>query len=72
MGSFQSVFMLNFSIVDPVIAVRIVRNPKKAVLTEKVLKSEFGTDSKFSNKLQVLNLDQNVGAVLQMENSAGK
>ena len=58
--------------VEPEIAVKILRNPQKATLTKKLLIEKFGKRSEFSSDLEVIKLYPNIGALLQLENSAGK
>ena len=55
-----------------VIAMKISNNPDRAVLALEDLKGTFGEGSRFQSELQVLELDKNAAAVLQMENPAGR
>ena len=69
-------YSLTISLVKPflglVIAMKISNNPDRAVLAWQDLKDTFGEGSRFQSKLQKHDLDENAGAVLQMENPAGR
>ena len=73
---FQDMYSHTISLVKPflglVIAMKISNNPDRAVLAWQDLKDTFGEGSRFQSKLQKHDLDENAGAVLQMENPAGR
>lgn len=62
--------MLPFS--ESCVCLNVIGNPGKKSLSDKDLKDAFGPTSQYRNKIQIIKLDRTAGALLQMENPAGK